>query len=113
MPLPRTEVVAGVQEEQARFVALLRTLDSSQWGAPTRCEGWVVADIAAHVAGTLTDIAEGHFDLLSAPDATERQAAERRGRSAAEVADELERSAKVGADLAASFDDALWSGPAP
>src|SRR5207244_2247875 len=44
---------------------------------------------------------------------TERQAAERQGRSASEVADEIERSAKVGADMAAGFDDALWRGPAP
>ena len=113
MSLGRTEVVAGVQDELTRFEQLVRGLDDEAWRTPTRCEGWTVADVAAHVSGLESDIAEGRFDLLAAPNASERQVAERRGRTPAEVADELQRSVKVGIDLAAGLDDAAWEGPAP
>ena len=69
--------------------------------------------MAAHVTGTIADIAGGRLAELAAPDATARQVAERRGRSAREVADELHQAAKVVADLGAGFDDAAWAGPAP
>jgi uncharacterized protein (TIGR03083 family) len=113
MPLPRTEVLAGVPEEVQRFEDLIRPLDHAAWTTPTRCEGWVVADVASHVTGTLADIAAGRFAELAAPDSPARQVAERRGRSPEEVADELHAAGKTSADLAATFDDAAWNGPAP
>jgi len=113
MVLPREEVLAGTISEYAAFEELLRSLDAKQWTAPTRCAGWTVADVAAHVTGTIADIAEGRFAELAAPDGTERQAAERRGRSAEEVADELHERAKIAVDIGAAFDDAAWIGPAP
>ena len=45
--------------------------------------------MAAHVVGTLGDIAGGRAELLTAPDSPERQARVRAGRSAEELADEL------------------------
>jgi hypothetical protein len=44
---------------------------------------------------------------------TQRQVDERRGRSPAELADELDADAKIAADLVAGFDDSTWNGPAP
>lgn len=38
---------------------------------------------------------------------------ERKGLSAAELVDELERVSKLGNDIMSSIDDAAWSGPAP
>ena len=113
MALPREEVLAGTVNEYAAFEELLRSLDAKEWKAQTRCAGWTVADVAAHVTGTIADVAEGRFAELAAPDATERQAAERRGRSAEEVADELHERAKIAADMGPAFDDATWAGPAP
>jgi len=113
MALPREEVLAGTIAEYASFEELLRSLDATEWTALTRCEGWTVADVAAHVTGTIADVAEGRFAELAAPDATERQAAERRGRTAEEVADELHERAKIAVDIGAAFDDAAWAGPAP
>jgi uncharacterized protein (TIGR03083 family) len=72
-----------------------------------------VADVAAHVAGTLTDIAAGRLAGLGQPKSTSRQVTERRGRTREEVADEIQVGAKIGSDLTASFDDAAWNGPAP
>lgn len=113
MPLSRTDVLTGVPEELERFEELIRSLDEAAWTTPTRCEGWVVADVASHVTGTLADIAAGRFAELAAPDATQRQTAERRARSPQEVADELHAAGKTSIDLAGSFDAAAWSGPAP
>src|SRR4051794_29392219 len=110
MVLPREEVLAGTISEYAAFEELLRSLDAKQWTAATRCAGWTVADVAAHVTGTIADVAEGRFAELAAPDATERQASERRGRSAEEVADELHERAKIAVDLGAAFDDEAWAG---
>lgn len=113
MALPRPEVVAGTAEELRRFEELIRSLDEGAWGKATRCEGWSVADVAAHVTGTLADIAAGRLAELGQPETPARHAAERRGRGRDAVADELHAAAKVGNDLAASFDDAAWDGPAP
>lgn len=113
MTLPRDEIVKGIQDELAEFSALVRSLDGSQWNAPSRCEGWTAADIAAHVTGGLADVVAGRFDGLGTPEVTERQVAERRGRSQSELADELDTVAAGAAQLLAAFDDDSWNGPAP
>src|SRR5437763_10747450 len=113
MGLPREEVVSGSAAELARFEELIRPLSVAEWKTPTRCAGWATGDVAKHVAGTIADIATGRFAELAAPDAPSRQVAERRGKSAREVADELHQATKVVADSGAAFDDAAWAGPAP
>jgi uncharacterized protein (TIGR03083 family) len=113
MGLPREEVLIGSAAELADFEELIRSLSDAEWEAPSRCAGWAIGDVAAHVTGTIADIATGRLAELAAPDATARQVAERQGRSAREVADELHEATKVVSDLAAGFDDAAWAGPAP
>ena len=53
MTLPREEVLAGLNDELGRFEELIRSLGDDQWQAPTRCEGWTVGDVCAHVTGTM------------------------------------------------------------
>jgi uncharacterized protein (TIGR03083 family) len=113
MGLPREEVLSGSAAELAQFEELIRSLSAAEWETPTRCAGWATGDVAAHVTGTIADIATGRLAELAAPDATDRQVAERRGRSPREVADELHQVTKVVSDLGAGFDDAAWMGPAP
>jgi uncharacterized protein (TIGR03083 family) len=113
MALPRTEVVGGWTEEMGRFTELIRALDETELATPTRCEGWTVGDTAAHVAGTLADITGGRFEGLGTPEVTQRAVDERRGNTAAQLADELDEVTKVGGDILGSFDDEAWSGPAP
>ena len=113
MTLPRTEVAAGLAAELTRFEDLIRGLDEHQLAADTRCEGWAVADVAAHVIGTMADVTSGRLDDLTDPGHTTRQVEERRGRSAAELADELAGVSKVAADMLTIFDDDAWAGPAP
>lgn len=113
MRLGREEVIAGYTEELERFEELVRGLDEKAWQTPTRCEGWTPADIAAHVTGTLTEIANGRFDGIGSPEGIARVVAERKGRSPAELGDELQQARKSGNDILGSFDDESWAGPGP
>jgi uncharacterized protein (TIGR03083 family) len=113
MPLSRQEVVPGLVDEYAAFRELLLSLDESEWHKSTRCEGWEVADVAAHVTGTLTEIINGRLDGLGDPERIQATVDERRGRTAAEVADELEQGRVAGQAILATFDDDAWVGPSP
>jgi uncharacterized protein (TIGR03083 family) len=113
MTLSRQVVVPGTSEEYQSFGELIGGLSDTQWESPTRCEGWQVADVAAHVIGQLTDVVNFRLEGLGTPEATARQAEERKGRTPRELADELEASAKLAVDLLAAFDDDAWAAPGP
>jgi uncharacterized protein (TIGR03083 family) len=40
-----------VVRQRRRLQALLATLDDDQWATPSRCQGWTVQDVVAHLAG--------------------------------------------------------------
>ncbi len=113
MTLGRELVVPGMLAEYRAFAALLGELSSAQWEAPSRCEGWRAADVAAHVVGQLTDVTNLRLDGLGTPEVTERQVGDRRGRSSLELADELLTGTKLAEDMSAGFDDAAWTGEVP
>jgi uncharacterized protein (TIGR03083 family) len=113
MTLPREDVVDGMTAELGDFEELVRSLDAAEMGRPSRCEGWSAGDVAAHVIGQISDVTAGRFDGLGTPEVTRRQVEERRGRSGAELGDELASTAKAARDLLAVFDDATWNGPSP
>jgi uncharacterized protein (TIGR03083 family) len=99
--------------EYESFAGLVRELSDDQWNAPSRCQGWRVADVAAHVVGQLTDVVNLRLEGLGTPEVTGRQVEDHRGRTTTELAEELESSTKLAGDLASSFDDAVWDAPAP
>ena len=113
MALPRDEVLAGMPADLSALEELIRSLDDAEWKMPSRCDGWMAADVAAHVVGQMTDVVEGRFDGLGTPEVTQRQVDERRGRSQQELADELALANKATADLLPVFDEAAWASPAP
>lgn len=113
MALARTDVLAGSAEGLARFEGLLRSLDGEAWRTPTRCTGWTVADVAAHVVGNVSLIATGRVGDFADPSHVDREVALRRGRTPEQLADELHEAGKVVADLLAVFDDDAWNGPPP
>lgn len=113
MTLPREVVATGVVAELGDFEELVRSLDPADLAAPSRCEGWTAGDVAAHVIGQISDITAGRFDGLGTPEVTQRQVEERRGRTSAELADELATVRASTVDLLAVFDDAAWAGPSP
>ena len=69
--------------------------------------------MAAHVAGTLADIVAGRFEGLGTPEVTQREVDERAGRTAAELADELDEVTLGAQQLLAAFDDDAWEAEAP
>lgn len=89
MALPRTEVSTGLLEELARFKGLIQALTPAEWATVSRCTGWTVGDVAAHVIGGMADVAAFRLEGLGTPEVTARQVAERQGRSPGELADEL------------------------
>ena len=113
MTLAREIVVPGLLAEYQSFGELIGGLSDAEWSSPSRCEGWRVADVAAHVVGQTTDVVNFRLDGLGTPEVTSRQVEERRGRTARELADELESSAKLAGDLASSFDESAWEAPGP
>jgi uncharacterized protein (TIGR03083 family) len=113
MALPRTEVTTGLLEELERFKGLIQSLSAAEWARPSRCVGWTVGDVAGHVVGGMADVAALRLEGLGTPEVTERQVAQRRGRTPGEVADELGATIKSTADLLAAFDDTAWAMPAP
>jgi uncharacterized protein (TIGR03083 family) len=113
MALPRTEVTTGLLDELERFQALIQGLTAAEWAARSRCTGWTVADVAAHVVGGMADVAAFRLEGLGTPEVTARQVAERHGRSPGELADELGSAIKATAELLAAFPEEMWGMQAP
>ncbi len=113
MTLPRTEVTTGLLEELERFKGLVQGLTPAEWATVSRCDGWTVGDVAAHVIGGMADVAAFRLEWLGTPEVTARQVYERKGRSPAELADELGAAIKATADLLDAFNDEAWSMQAP
>jgi uncharacterized protein (TIGR03083 family) len=109
--LDRTEISSGFLAELDNFGELLESLEPADLDAPTRCEGWTVRDVAGHMVGQVTDVVNGRLEGLGTPEVTEREAKERAGRSAAELAEELAEGRAGVAALAEQLDDAAWNTP--
>jgi uncharacterized protein (TIGR03083 family) len=113
MTLARSIVVPGMIAEYGVFADLLDGLTPEQWEAQSRCDGWRVADVAAHVVGQLTDVAALRLDGLGTPEVTTRQVEERKGRAASELAEELRTTTKTATDLVEAFDEDAFNAEGP
>jgi len=109
MGLGREEAIAGLLAEYEAFGALVRSLEEKQWEQRSRCEGWTAGDVARHVVGTATDVANG----VAGTHTPEEEVAERKGRTATEIADELDGALVTLRNLAAIINDDAWDGPSP
>jgi|SRR5437588_6097337 len=109
MGLGRADAIAGLLAEYEAFGDLVRSLDEGQWEAASRCAGWTTGDVARHVVGTATDVANG----VAGTHTPDEEVAERKGRSAKEIADELETALGTLRNLAAIIDENVWNGPSP
>ena len=113
MQLERQDVVAGFALELTTFEDLLRGLTDEEWTTPTRCAGWAVKDVAAHVVGTLELIVTGRTAEIAEPDHVDKQVAKRTDRSRTEVVDELHAHLEVLHTLLAALDDDAWRTEVP
>jgi uncharacterized protein (TIGR03083 family) len=111
--LTKDELSDGLLGELDRFEELLRSLSEEDRSSASRCTGWDVGDVAAHVIGTMADITAGRLEGLGTPEVTQREVEERRGLGLKELADECADVRKATADLLPAFDDAAWSSQAP
>jgi uncharacterized protein (TIGR03083 family) len=48
---PVDDQLVPVTRQRRRFEAMLAGLTDDEWSAPTRCDGWTVQDVAAHLVG--------------------------------------------------------------
>jgi uncharacterized protein (TIGR03083 family) len=110
MMLTRQEVLRGTLDEWELFAELVAGLDEAQWSTPSRCQGWAVRDVAAHVYGTAHDVLAGTVGQRT----PEEEAAAHRHLSPRELATELRTAVAALAPLVASLDgDEAWASPSP
>lgn len=107
--LTRERTTVGLLREYQGFADLLATLDKSLWTRPTRCAGWQVRDIAAHVVGQAIDLVTGASGTRSA----EEQAASLRGEPPLGLAAQMREIGESAAGLVAAFSDDIWARPSP
>jgi len=110
MMLTRQQVLRGTLDEWELFAELVAGLDDAQWSTPSRCEGWEVRDVAAHVYGTAHDVLAGTVGSRT----PEEEAAAHRHLSPRQLAAELRTVVAQLTPLIDSLDDdATWSSPSP
>jgi uncharacterized protein (TIGR03083 family) len=109
MSLGRTETIEGLEVEWATSESFLRGLPDDAMDRPTRCEGWTVRNVAAHMVGIVADIAGGTVGSNSGREHVDDRAV----RSPAQLADELHGAAEIAMKLLRTLDDHAWAQPSP
>jgi uncharacterized protein (TIGR03083 family) len=111
MTLPQDEVVKGLLAEMQYLRGIVATLTQQEWAMPTRCEGWAVSDLAAHVTGVMADITAGQLEGIDTQPWYDRQVTERRGRPPHVLVQELDHVMTATEELMTAIDQAAWNGP--
>jgi uncharacterized protein (TIGR03083 family) len=105
----RHRTITGLVDEYRSFAQLIGALSDSDWTRETRCVGWQVRDVAAHVVGQATDTVSGTIGSRTPDD----QAAALRAESPTALAEQLHTALTSIAQLSGVIDDAAWSAPSP
>jgi uncharacterized protein (TIGR03083 family) len=105
----RDRTITGLVGEYRSFAELVVALKGPDWTRETRCTGWQVRDVAAHVVGQAVDTVSGAIGSRT-PD---QQAAALRGESPTALAARLCTATDSIARLATVLDDATWSASSP
>jgi uncharacterized protein (TIGR03083 family) len=105
----RLRTLTGLIDQYRSFAQLIGALDDSDWSRETRCVGWQVRDVAAHVVGQAIDTVSGTIGSRTPDD----QAAALRSESPTALAAQLDTALASITQLATVIDDAVWSAPSP
>jgi uncharacterized protein (TIGR03083 family) len=105
LDIGRQAIVDGLLAEYETYRVLLRSLDAADDTRPTRCAGWTVHDVVAHVVGLASDAFAGRIGRFT-PD---QQAAMRRDLTPADLVDELDQALLVGEPFLRALTDEHWS----
>jgi uncharacterized protein (TIGR03083 family) len=111
MTLGQDEVVKGLLAEMRCLHGVVAALTEAEWVMPTRCEGWAVSDVTAHLTGVMADITAGRLEGIDTQPWYDRQVAERRGHFRGELVAELGDVIGATEDLMTAIDEAAWNGP--
>jgi uncharacterized protein (TIGR03083 family) len=111
--MTKDEIVEGLLAELAALSATIRPLNQREWSGRTRWKDRTVAEVAAHVVGTIADIAAGRVENQGAASVISRQIDERRGREPATLADELDGAMSSATEILRVFPTSAWERPAP
>jgi uncharacterized protein (TIGR03083 family) len=114
------DVAVPLVRQRARLTNLLETLDKEQWASPTRCDGWNVQDVVAHLAGandfwaiSVTSALSGTRTQFLAefdPVATPAQMVDAvRSRTISETLDRFRASNEALANAVTDLDENSWS----
>lgn len=113
MLLKRDEIVHGLITELDGYRQLAADLTGADRETPTRCTGWTVADVTAHVTGVVVDITGGRLDGAGTQEWYDRQVEERRRTPPALVVEELALAIPAMRDLATQVFLPSWDEPGP
>ncbi|REE95243.1 maleylpyruvate isomerase family mycothiol-dependent enzyme [Thermomonospora umbrina] len=105
----REQVVRGLADEHAAFADLLASLDDDAWSTPSRCRGWEVRDVAAHVVANAVESVDGTIGARTA----DEQAAAFRGGTPARLSRTLREAAERLHGFLEPLDDTVWDSPSP
>jgi uncharacterized protein (TIGR03083 family) len=105
--MPNLEIANGMLSAYEGFAQLLGDLSDTAWRTPTRCEGWEVRDVAAHVVGLAHDSATG----VPGSRTPEEQVAALHDCERGELAGQLLTTVASLRALVDVLDDAAWNGP--
>jgi uncharacterized protein (TIGR03083 family) len=112
--------LAPVSRQRRRLESMLVALSLEDWGSASRCEGWTVQDVVAHVVGVnafwLASVRAGLAGeptrFLAAFDPVETPAlmvAQMRELTASQMLNQLTRSNDALLDVIAKIDDGGWA----
>jgi uncharacterized protein (TIGR03083 family) len=111
MTLGQDEVVKGLLAEMRCLRGVIAPLTEAEWAMPTRCDGWAVSDVAAHLTGVMADITAGRLEGIDTQPWYDRQVSERRGQPPRVLVAEMDDVIVATEDLMSSIDEAAWNGP--
>lgn len=107
--LSRPDVSAGAKAEYRAFADLIENLSDDEWNTPTRCDGWLVRDVAGHVTGLAEDTANGVPGSRNG----DEEAASVRHETPARTAARLRAALGPIEALVDALDDEMWASPCP
>ena len=120
LDLPLGDPAVPLMRQRRRLASLLGELDDEQWAAPSRCEGWSVQDVVAHLVsvnqfwafsiGAALGGEPTRFLATFDPVTTTVELVEAvRSQSPSEVLDRFVETNEAIADAVAELDDDGWS----
>lgn len=109
MTLTRPQTIEGLDEEWVNAAAFIAGLSDAELERPTRCEGWSVRNVAAHLVGAVADIAGGTVGAVMGPD----HVADRATLTGPQLAGEMTQAAEIASKLVGALDDHYWAQPSP